>query len=399
MTETATISSRRITLLIAACVVLGPLSMLIYLPVLPDVQRDFGASKENTQLTFSMFILATGVAQLFLGSLSDRVGRRPIVVVGSLVFVAGSVMAALATSIEWLIAARIVQAIGGGAGLVVSRAILADLFTPVEMARRFAIVILIMMIGPTLGPLMGAEIAAAWSWRAIFWFLAGVGALVSMIIMLWLPETLPLEKRSPRSLWAGITLALSRPRFVAYVLVAATSLSGYFLFISIAPLLMKDMFDISAQQFGRYFLILSVAYALGTVSVSRIGPSLGIQKTILAGANIGLIGATIMILLALIFPPNALALWLPMALITFANGFSMPSIQSAAVAQVPERSGAASSAISFLMQMAGASVIQLVALAPTDSTAVMVGTEFLLACCLIGLAFVLNRSRGPNGEP
>lgn len=397
MSDSAPISSRRITLLVAAAVVLGPLSMLIYLPVLPDVQSEFGASKERTQLTFSMYIFATGISQLFLGSLSDRVGRRPIVVAGSLFFVIGSVLAALATSVEMLVAARMIQAAGGGAGLVVSRAILADLFEPTEMARRFAIVVLLMMIGPTMGPILGAEIAAAWSWRGIFWVLSIIGALVLTVMTIWLPETLPPEKRSPRSLWAGIALALSRRRFVLYVLVAATSLSGYFLFISIAPLMMSDMFSISAQQFGRYFLVLSASYALGNVAATKFGPQFGIRKTILVGSAVGLAGALALVVLAIALPPHPLALWLPMALVTFSNGLSMPSIQAGAVAQVPERSGAASSSISFLMQMAGASVIQLVAIAPTDTATVMAGTEALLAFMLFGLALYLFRTRGQTG--
>lgn len=387
------------TLLIAAGVALGPLSMLIYLPVLPAVQADFGATPERTQLTFSIFILAMGIAQLFLGSWSDRFGRRPIVLAGGALFVLGNILAATAANIEMLIVARAVQAAGGGAGLVVSRAILADLFPPEEMAKRFATIVLIMMIGPTLGPIVGAEIAAAWDWRGIFWILAIAGTGVFFLMLAMLPETLPPEARSPRSLWAGISLALSRRRFVAYVILASCSVASYFLFISNAPLLMFDMFGTTAQTFGRYFLYLSAAYALGNIFATRWGPGLGITGTIWRGSVVGFVGAIAMVVCYLALPPHELALFLPMALVTFSNGFCMPSIQSAAVAQVPERRGAASSVISFLMQVFGAIVIQLVAFAPTDDAGVMASAEFLLVGSVLILAALLVKGRGPKDPP
>lgn len=383
------------TLLLASTVALGPLAMLIYLPVLPNVQQDFSASAELTQLTFSIFVLAMGVSQLFVGTLSDRFGRRPMILLGNFVFTLGSVFAAMAGSIEQLVIARALQAAGGGAGLVVSRAVLADLYPPEEMARRFSIIILIMLVGPSLGPIIGAEIAEVANWRAIFWILAVAGVGVFFLILNQLPETLSPEHKGPRSLIAGITLALSRRRFLAFMFLGSLNVAGYYLFLSIAPLLTNELFGTSAREFSRYFLLMAVSYALGNLVASRWGPALGIERTAFYGQIVSMSGLVSMIMAALIFAPHPLSLFLPMALIVFSQGFSTPSIQSGAVSQVPERAGAASSLISFFMQLFGAAMIQLVALAPMNSALPMIGSETVLLTLAFGLALVVLRTAPP----
>lgn len=368
--------------------------MLIYLPALPNVQQDFSASAELTQLTFSVFVLAMGVSQLFVGTLSDRFGRRPMILLGNLVFTLGSIFAAMAGSIEQLVVARALQAAGGGAGLVVSRAVLADLYPPEEMARRFSIIILIMLVGPSLGPIVGAEIAAVADWRAIFWILAAAGVAVFALMYSKLPETLSPDHAGPRSLVAGITLALSRRRFIAFMLLGALNVAAYYLFISIAPLLTNELFGTSAREFSRYFIFLASAYALGNVAASRWGPMLGIERTVFYGQIVSILGLASMIVASLVFAPHPLSLFLPMAIIVLSHGFSTPSIQSGAISQVPERAGAASSLISFFMQFFGAVVIQVVALAPMNSTLPLIATEtVLIASCFIIASLIITTRR------
>ncbi len=387
------------TLLLALAVVLGPLSMQIYLPVLPEVQRSFLTSNEVTQLSFSVYMLSMGIAQLFIGTLSDRFGRRPLMLAGIAIFIVGSAACALAPGIEWLIAARALQAIGGGSGLVLARAILSDLYPPAEMARRFAFVILLMLVGPTLGPLLGGIIAEFGGWRLIFWFLSGAGVFVFLMLLQLLPETLRKSDAAQSSgLLGGWKLALQEKRFLLYGAVSTFSLSAYYVFISIAPFLTAALFSTSPREFGQYFIVLALAYGCGNFTATRLTVRLGIKRTVFFGMTIALSGGVILAALVVAGFWSPLGLFLPMAIITFAHGFSGPSTQAGAIAQVPEHAGAASSLVSFAMQFVGAAIAQLVASTSLDTPYPLTGILLLLLIGSYVAALRIHRTGHP-GRP
>ncbi len=371
--------------------------MQIYLPALPDVAASFQVGSELTQLTFSVFMLSMGISQLFVGTVSDRFGRRPLMLIGIFVFVLGSIACALAATIEQLIAARAVQAAGGGAGLVLARAVLSDLYPPQEMARRFAFVILIMLIGPTLGPLLGGYVAELAGWRIIFWILAAAGVIVFALLLARLPETLkPHSGASRPSLLKGIGKALRHKRFLLYGTVSTFSISSYYVFISAAPFLMVGMFDTSAKTFGQYFILLALAYGSGNFAATRLTVELGIKRTVFSGLTIALVGAVALAGLAYAGVWHPLALFGPMMIITFAHGFSGPSTQSGGIAQLPESAGSASSLISFTMQFAGAGFAQLVSAAPVDTPVPLASIMLALVTIAYLAALRVYRTGSPG---
>ncbi len=358
----------RITYLLAAAVILGPLAVQIYLPALPEMQGEFGVSRQLLQLTFSLYILATGLSQLFTGTLSDRFGRRPLMLAGVVVFTVGSLICAQAANLEQLIAGRIIQAAGGGTSLVVARAVLSDLYPPDEMARRLAVVILIMLIGPTLGPLTGGYLTNFAGWRSIFWLLTIASSAVLALLIYRLPETLAADQRGPsKSMRAGMRLALSRPRFLLYGMIGTTTAAGFLLFISIIPYLMTDYFGESPERFGQWFVVIAIGYGIGNFAAVRFGPTMGIARTVQLGAVGVCAGIGTLIVLELSIGLTSASLFSLMAIVGMAQGFFSPSAQSGAIANVPERAGAASSLLSFSMQAISAALVQTLAASSTNS--------------------------------
>ena len=390
------VTARQLDLLLAAAVVVGPLAMQIYLPVLPAVADDFGVGNDIVQLTFSIYIAALALSQLVVGTLSDRFGRRPLLVAGAGLFVLGSIACALAPTIEALIAGRAIQAAGGGAGLVLARAVLSDLYTPSQMAKRLSTIIMLMVIGPTLGPIVGAYVARIAGWRGIFWVVAVAGVLVFIALLTRMPETL--RAASPgddRRFASGIRRSLAEPRFLGYALITCATMAIYYAFISIVPVLMGTLFAQPPEAYGWYSLTLAVAYFAGNFVATRKAEAFGIRRTTLSGNSLALAGLAILAGIAIAGYWHPLWLFLPMMLVVFANGFSSPSTQAGAVAQVPQRAGTASSLVSFAMQLTGAGVAQLLALAP-------LATPLPLALTMVALGIValaLSGLMAGTGDP
>ena len=187
--STRPLSDRFILTLLAAISATGPVALNIYLPALPAVQQEFAASVPDVQWSLSLALIAYAAGLLLCGPLSDRFGRRPVLMSGIGVFLVGVVMCLFATSLEWLVAGRCVQAIGTSAGLIVSRAIVADLYPREKMAGMIASLTMVMVIGPTVAPSIGGWLVVQFGWRSLFVFLIGVGAAILWAAWRYLPET------------------------------------------------------------------------------------------------------------------------------------------------------------------------------------------------------------------
>ena len=388
---------QRITFLLAAAVLLGPLSMQIYLPMLPALIDDFGVPRESIQLTFSLFVLATGVAQLFTGTMSDRYGRRPIMLAGIFVFLLGSGLCAIAADAGQLVIGRIVQAIGGGTGLVVARAILSDLYPPTEMARRLAVVIMIMLIGPMFGPLTGGYIGPIFGWRSVFWLLVLAAAAVLTLLALRLPETLPDEVRGvKKSMRAGFALALGRPRFWLYAIVTTGSAAGFYLFMSAISYLMDDLYGQPPERLGELFIVMALAYGIGNFAATRYAPAIGIARTVAVGAGGAFLGVVLLVAIEVTAGLTPISLFAGMAVVTMSQGFFNPSSNGGAVGQVPERPGTASSLLSFSMQAVAAALIQAFASAPTDTIWPLLIALVVIQSICFGAALIADRTSGAS---
>lgn len=383
------IGPRKLIVLLAASTAMGPLAMQIYLPALPAVQSAFGTSLALTQLTFSAFVFAIGPAQLLYGPLADRWGRRPALIAGLLLCFAGSVACYLAPDIYWLIGARMVQAVGGAAGLVIARAILSDVYGTDEMAGRLATLVMIMVVAPTLAPLVGGYLTDWFGWRSLFLVVSVLGLLVAAAVLRWLPETLPAEDGGEReSLGLGVNRLVRKPLFHAYTAQAVLSVGMFYVFISTAPYLMESVMGRPAREYGFWFLLLAGGYTLGNLTSTRYSHRLGVDGMILRGSLVAAVGTLAMVTLTGAGWWAPMALFLPMTVVTYSNGLAAPNAQTGAVRQAPRRAGTASSLLGFTQQTVGALLVQFASMLDNDSPVTL--AVFLLVLGLLSVACALT---------
>lgn len=382
------IGPRKLIVLLAAATAMGPLAMQIYLPALPAVQSAFGTSLALTQLTFSAFVFAIGPAQLLYGPLADRWGRRPALIAGLALCFAGSVACYLAPDIYWLIGARMVQAVGGAAGLVIARAILSDIYGTDEMAGRLATLVMVMVVAPTLAPLVGGYFTDWYGWRSLFLVVSVLGLLVTAAVLRWLPETLPEEDDGEReSLGLGVKRLMGKPLFHAYTAQAVLSVGMFYVFISTAPYLMESVMDRPAREYGFWFLLLAGGYTLGNLTSTRYSHRLGVDAMILRGSLVAAVGTLAMVSLTGAGWWAPMALFLPMTIVTYSSGLAAPNAQTGAVRQSPRRAGTASSLLGFSQQTVGALLVQFVSMLDNDSPVTL--AVFLLVLGLLSVACAL----------
>lgn len=258
-------------ILLGALTAFPPLSLDLYLPSLPAIAKGFGVAAGAPQTTVASFMLGMAVGQLFYGPASDRIGRKPAVLVGVVIYVAASVACALAGSLELLIAARFVEALGGCAGAVVGRAMVRDRFGPTETARMLSLMMLIMGMAPILAPIVGGYILAAWGWRACFWALTGFG-VVMLLAITWRmresrSEATLAQARAEHPLRAYLEVLRHR-RILGYALCSAFNGATFFTYLAGAPGLIIDHYGVSPSNFGWVFGI-NAAALIGASQVNR----------------------------------------------------------------------------------------------------------------------------------
>jgi len=258
-------------ILLGALTAFAPLSLDLYLPSLPSIGRSLDAPSGATQATVASFILGMAIGQLFYGPASDRIGRKPAVLAGAAIYVAASVVCALAGTIEVLIAARFVEALGGCAGAVVARAMVRDRFGPTETARMLSLMMLIMGTAPILAPIAGGYVLAAWGWRACFWLLTGFGVLMVLVIVLRMRESRSeatlAQARSEHPLRAYLAV-LGHRKILGYALCSALNGAMFFTYLSGRPAWIIDHYGVSPSNFGWVFGA-NAAALIGASQVNR----------------------------------------------------------------------------------------------------------------------------------
>lgn len=265
--------SAGLILLLALLTALDAMAIDLYLPGMPSMAVEFGVSSGRIQQTLSIFLVGLAVGQAVYGPLLDRYGRRLPLLGGVVVFVAGSVMAAQAPSVEWLLAARFLQALGAAAGLVTPRAIVSDLCTVSESSHVFSLLMQVMMIAPIVAPILGGYLLTHGSWRIMFWVLAGVGVLALAWGWRAIPDSLPVERRVPLnagSIFGAYTRQLSHPVFMAYTVAGGAVLGSLFAYISGSAFVFTEHFGLTPTQFSYLFAANSIALVIGGQVSNRL---------------------------------------------------------------------------------------------------------------------------------
>jgi DHA1 family bicyclomycin/chloramphenicol resistance-like MFS transporter len=390
---------RRVAMLtLVALSAAAPAALNIILPSLPAIQSAFGATLATTQLLISLSLVGVAVATLAYGPLSDRYGRRPVLLAGMALFLLGSVICAAAPDMLTLILGRIVQAAGGAAGLVLSRAVVRDLHDREGTARVLAYLTMAMAVAPMMAPLAGGLIVERWSWRIVFAVLVVMGALILIDVAWRLPETHRERIRLPGlgGIMGGFRRLLRVPAFCGYALHQSFSMSTFYVFASTAPYYMGEVLKRPPTEYGLYFIALSGSFIVGTFLTSRLVPLYGLDRMITVGSIVAIVacGAAFAFALAGIWTP--LALYLPAICLGCANGLTMPNSQAGAVSIDPTAAGAASGLVGFMQMLCAALATQAVGLFAPASPVPMTAAMFLLALLALASQFLTARaSRRP----
>ncbi|HWL31170.1 MAG TPA: multidrug effflux MFS transporter [Xanthobacteraceae bacterium] len=348
-----------LTLLLAMLTGLGPLSMDMYLASLPAIGRILGASPAEVQLTISFYLAGFALSQVFYGPLSDRHGRRPVLLAALGVYVVATLACAFAFSIETLIAARFIQAVGGSGAIVLARAVVRDMFEGARVGRELSRMAAIMALAPLVAPMIGGVLQTTFGWRSNFLALFAFGAAAWVMVWLLLPETL--RARSPEPVSLGSTLRsyrsfLADRAFVIYLGISTGCLCGLFAWISSAAFVLQDIYGVSALAFGLSFALASSGYLVGTTVAARFVSHVGGGR-IMGLGTIGMaVGGCAVMVLSALEAHSSGALVAAMALYLAGMGMALPLAQAGALLPFPDRAGAASSLLGFVTQILSAIV-------------------------------------------
>jgi len=348
-----------LAVLLTALVAFGPMSTDLYLPALPGMTRALGADVATGQLTLSVFLAGFAVSQLFYGPLSDRFGRRPVLLAGVAIYVAAGVACALAPTIEALIGFRFLQALGACAGPVIARAVVRDLWGREGAARVLAYMAMAMALAPAVGPILGGQLIVAFGWRANFWFLVGFGAVVLAATLALLAESnrhRDPEAVRPARLARNYAILFGHRAYRGYVAVVAFSYSGIFCFISGSSFLFVEVIGLGPDLYGLCFTAIVVGYMVGSFAAGRLTTRLGIERMIALGTAIQVAGGLVM-------AGCAAAGWLgvvpvvgPFFVFMVGAGLTLPNAMAGAVGPFPTMAGLASALLGFF-QMGVAALV------------------------------------------
>lgn len=381
-------ASLQIILLLAAVTAAGPVAMQIFLPALPLMQQALATSPGVAQLTLSLSMLAVALATIAYGPLSDRYGRRPVMLAGLITLIVGSVMCTFAPTIEALIAGRLVQSAGGAVGMVLSRAIARDRFGAVGATRVISQLTLVMVAAPMVAPAIGGALTDLFGWRATFLAVLLFGLALLGYSLRRLDESLAVAERVRSNgdrTWSGMiepframpSMLRSRA-FTAIVLQTAFTSTIFFSFISGAPYVMANELKRPASEYGLYFILVSGGFMVGNLLQLRFGGGVSTRRLLTIGSLIALLGPVLLTLIVAFGWLTPLGLFLPMFFGSIGSGALMPNAQAAAINVFPERAGTASGITGFLQMIFAAIASQLVGVFSGESIWPM------LVCMLIG---------------
>jgi DHA1 family bicyclomycin/chloramphenicol resistance-like MFS transporter len=366
-----TASTRLVLPVLVAATALGLLASAIYVPSIPDIARELGVPVGLVQLTLTTYLVAFGVATPFVGALSDRFGRRVVLLAGTVICALASLACAFASSIELLLIGRAVQAVGACTGMVISRAAVRDIFAREDTARAMAVIAMAATLAPVFAPILGGYVDVWLGWRANFLILV-VGALGVVIFAIWqLPET-NLNRQTQgslvRGLFTGFAALLRVREFLAYTLAIVCGGVSFYSFIVAVPVIF-DRFGISPDLFGLYIGIPPIGFLTGSFVTSRLAGRVGPNRLILCGGVGHVLCGTLLISLATAGFAAPWAVIGPLVIMGFSNGLIMANAYAGGVSVQPQLAGAASGLANFVqMVMAGAAAASFAAITIESAT-------------------------------
>lgn len=359
-----TSGARRSPLFLIALVAatgLGPFAMSSFVPAIPAIQTDFNISPEMAQLTLSVSLITMALCALFYGTLADHFGRRPVVLGGMLLAIAGSLVCALGSEIGVVIAGRGLQAAGSSVGFVLARVIVRDVYGDQRAASVLGYITAAMTLAPLAGPLLGGYLIETFGWRSVFMVIALLGTVTVGLLYWQLPETRTSQTAAAASPFQpGVFIELLKAAEYRAVLLFGAALQATFMaFMAAAPFLLVDAYQQPISTYGVYFMGIPIGYFIGSVIAGRYSDAMGNHRLMRGGGILSLAACLAAVAAAYWQPAAAWGLFLPAAVIAIGHGAALPGAQVVLLNASGADDGAGSGLFSFLQLIVGALTAQL----------------------------------------
>lgn len=390
-------SSLRIVFILGLLAMLMPLSIDMYLPALPVIAQQFAVPAGSAQMTLSTYILGFALGQLLYGPMADSIGRKPVILGGTLIFAAAAGACALAQSIDQLITLRFFHGLAAAAASVVINALMRDIYPKEEFSRMMSFVMLVTTVAPLLAPMIGGAVLVWLSWHAIFWILAIAALLASLMIFFFISETLPVERRQPfrmRTTIGNFATLFRHKRVLSYMLASGFSFAGMFSFLSAGPFVYIELNHVLPQNFGYYFALNIVFLFIMTIINGRFVRRVGALRMFRTGLWIQFVMALWLVLSAAF----DVGFWaLVMGVAAFVGCVSLVASNAMAVIldEFPHMAGTASSLAGTFRFGIGAIVGALLSLATFTTAWPMIWS--IAFCATSSILFYLYASRPKRG--
>ena len=385
-------------ILLALLGMLGPFSIDTYLPAFAGIAQSLDASPVQMQQTLSAYLFGFAFMSLFHGAISDSFGRRPVVLWGLAAFTLASVGCALSQSIGQLIFFRAVQGLSTGAGIVVSRAVIRDMYPPSQAQKVMSQVTIFFGVAPAIAPMIGGWVLLHSNWHAIFWFLAVIGVLLWAAIFRLLPETLHTTQRQPfevKNLMAGYWQLGSDPRFILLALASGVPFNGMFLYILSAPVFLGEHLHLLPQQFFWCFLVTIGGIMGGAMVSGRLAGKIAPKRQIRHGFVIMLVIGVINLVANLLFTAHVSWALIPLGIFSFGWALMVPVVTLLVLDLHPERRGMASSLQMFVGSTANGIVAGVISPMVMHSTVGLAAASLTMMCLGLG-SWMYIRWRWPE---
>ncbi|MCK8673309.1 multidrug effflux MFS transporter [Rhodococcus sp. HM1] len=375
----------------------APLAIDMYLPAFPEMAVEFGTSASAVQLTLTTFLIGLALGQLVFGPLSDRFGRRPLLLVGTLVCAVFSAASALAPTVELLAASRFLQGFAGAAGIVLGRAVISDRAHGPAAAKLFGLLVVVNAVAPVVAPLVGGTVVTNVGWRAVFWVLAGLSLLMFACVLALVPETHPKERRSTGGAAAmlGDARALLRNRrYVGYTLAYAFAFGVMFAYISASPFVLQNIHGLSTGWYTVSFTANAIGLVIFSVVNGAVAGRFGERATLRIGLTLLAVFSVVMLVDALAGPVlwvTLVTLWLTMGSL----GLVIANATTLALGEAQRAAGTGSAILGALQFLLAAAISPLVGIGG-EETALPMGIAMVLSAAIALGALTLTGSRSAD---
>lgn len=358
----------------------GTLAMHIFVPVLPLVAQDFSADLHEVQLTLSVYIIGLAIGQLFYGPLADSIGRRPVLIVGMLIYAFASLASMFAPNLETLVGLRFLQALGGCSGLLLGRAIVRDTTQGNETTKKLSLMNMMVMLGPGLSPILGGILASISGWRSIFLLLSFLGLINLLLIWIYISDKELKREATARMVLDNYKKLIISPKFIGYTIGGGLATTSFYAFLSVASFIVLHQLNGSLHEVSLYLALIMVGIWLGSFASNRLVDKLSIDKMIILGSCISIVCSLVFFLFVSLGYLNIYTIITPIIIYCFGVGITSPAALTKALNVNPLIAGSASGIYGFFQMVIGAICTSLSGLGNNPA--------FSVACVLLGACII-----------